>query len=274
MLTTAARGGASTRASGSCSPPPAPAPARRSCRRSPAAGRRPSSTCRATPRPSAATSRPLRAKATSPTRCGRSTFSRTHFTWRRSFAWCRARPFCDSSDTDRLDRQWVWVGSYPDRMADARPLLLLAIPVALGAKAGANAPTEAAWILVALAALLLLLALAARRVPSAAALAALTFAVAGGAASAEAARYDASPLRQWTAAHEDAEAPVSLRGVAVSDGRAGGDRRQIILDVESLELRGQDQGVTGRVRPDVGGSSSEDLALIEGDRVEAWAVLR
>src|SRR5207245_1647721 len=180
--------GASTRASGLCSTPPAPAPARRSCRRSPAAGRRPSSTCRATPRPSAATSRPLLAKATSQTRCGRSTFSRTHFTWRRSFAWCRARPFCDSSDTDRLDRQWVWVGSYPDRMADSRPLLLL--------------------------------------------------------------------------------------GIAVSDGRAAGDRFQIILDVESLQLRGQDQGVTGRVRLDVGGSSSQDLALIEGDRVEAWAVLR
>src|SRR5437762_2913997 len=49
-------------------------------------------------------------------------------------------------------------------MAEARPLLLLAIPVALGAKAGANAPNESAWILVALAALLLLLALAAGRV--------------------------------------------------------------------------------------------------------------
>ena len=158
-------------------------------------------------------------------------------------------------------------------MAEARPLLLLAIPVALGAKAGANAPNESAWILVALAALLLLLALAAGRVAAAAALAAAAFAVAGGAASAEASRYDASPLRQWTAAHEDVEAPVSLHGVAVSDGRAG-DRLQIILDVESLQLRGQDQGLTGRVRLDVGGSPSEDLAIIEGDRIEAWAVLR
>ena len=159
-------------------------------------------------------------------------------------------------------------------MAEARPLLLLAIPLALGAKAGATTPTASAWILAALAALLLLLSLAARRVPAAAALAAAAFAVAGGAASAEAARYDASPLRQWTVAHEDAEAPVSLRGVTVSDGRATGDRLQIILDVESLQLRGQDQAVTGRVRLDVGGSPSEDLMVIEGDRVEAWAVLR
>src|SRR5436190_1433141 len=146
-------------------------------------------------------------------------------------------------------------------MAEARPLLLLAIQVALGAKAGANTPNGSAWILVALAALLLLLALAAGRVAAAAALAAAAFAVAGGAASAEASRYDASPLRQWTAAHEDVEAPVSLHGVAVSDGRAG-DRLQIILDVESLQLRGQDQGLTGRVRLDVGGSPSEDLAIL------------
>jgi competence protein ComEC len=159
-------------------------------------------------------------------------------------------------------------------MAEARPLLLLAIPIALGAKAGAETPFASAWILVGLTAVLLVLGLVTRRAFAPLALAAAAFAVAGGAASAETARYDASPLRQWTAAHEDAEAPVSLRGFAVADGRTAGDRLQLILDVESLHLRGQDQGVTGRVRLDVGGSSSEDLTIIEGDRVEAWAVVR
>lgn len=161
-------------------------------------------------------------------------------------------------------------------MAEARPLLLLAIPVALGALAGADAPLATAWILAALAALLLLLVLAAGRVFAAAALAGAAFAVAAGAAAAESAHYEVAPLRRWVIANEDGDIPVRLRGVAVADGRAAGDRLQILLDVESLEVGGRTLASTGRARLDVGGSPSEDLAagIIEGDRLEAWAVLR
>jgi competence protein ComEC len=159
-------------------------------------------------------------------------------------------------------------------MAQARPLLLLAVPVAVGAHAGAGASLAAAWLLAGLAALLVALALAARRTgPAAVALAAAGFAVAVGASAAEAARYEAAPLRRWVLAHEDAEEPVFLRGVAVADGRDAGDRLQIVLDVEALWARGSEQALSGRVRLDVGGGPSE-LGVIEGDRLAAWALLR
>ena len=159
-------------------------------------------------------------------------------------------------------------------MAEARPLLLLAVPVALGAKAGADAPLVSAWILAGLAVLLLVLALAAGRGFAAVALGASAFAVAAGAAAAEACAYDAAPLRQWVRGHQGAEEPVLLRGLAVADGRAAGDRLQLVLDVDTLDLRGERRPIPGRARLDVGGSPSEDRAIIEGDRVEAWAVLR
>ena len=164
-------------------------------------------------------------------------------------------------------------------MAEARPLLLLAVPVAMGAKAGAQAPLPAAWILAGLAALLLLLAREARpRAFGALALGAAAFALTAGAAAAESAGYDAAPVRRWVVAHEDDDAPVLLRGVAAADGRAFGDRLQILLDVDGLELRGRTLPTVGRIRLDVGGMPSDEapgsVGLIEGDRIEAWAVLR
>jgi len=159
-------------------------------------------------------------------------------------------------------------------MAEARPLLLLAIPVALGARTGADAPLATAWILAGLAALLLLLALGAGRVSAAAALAGAAFAVTAGASAAESAHYDAAPLRQWVIASESGDVPVRLRGVAVADGRDSGDRLQIVLDVDSLDLRGQRRAIAGRVRLDVGGSPAGGPTIIEGDRLEAWALLR
>lgn len=159
-------------------------------------------------------------------------------------------------------------------MPKGRPLLLLAVAVALGAMAGAEAPLPAAWMLVALAAALLVLAVAVRRTaPAAIAVAGAAFAAAAGASAAEVARYDATPLRRWVLAHEEAEEPVFLRGVAVADGRATGDRVQILLDVEALREGGRERGLRGRVRLDVGGSPSP-LVVIEGDRLTAWALLR
>src|SRR6185503_3025783 len=159
-------------------------------------------------------------------------------------------------------------------MAEPRPLLLLAVPVALGAWSGADATLATAWILAGLAGLLLLLVLAAGRVFAPVALAGAAFAVAAGAAAAESAQYDAAPLRRWVIANEDGDVPVRLRGVAAADGRAAGDRVQIVLEVETLELGGQVQACPGRARLDVGGSPTDGVGIIEGDRLEAWAVLR
>ncbi|PYQ23388.1 MAG: DNA internalization-related competence protein ComEC/Rec2 [Acidobacteria bacterium] len=161
-------------------------------------------------------------------------------------------------------------------MAASRPLLLLAIPVALGARAGASAPLASSWILAALATTLLVLAVAASRPGFAlTALAGAAFAIAGSAASAESTGYDRTPLRRWAAVNEQSQEPVLLRGVAAVDGRASADRFQILIDVDELRVRGRDENATGRARLDVGGSpSGADPVIIEGDRVEAWALLR
>jgi competence protein ComEC len=118
------------------------------------------------------------------------------------------------------------------------------------------------------------LALAVERAPvSAIALAGAALAVAAAAAATETAGYDAAPLRRFVLAHEDDEEPVFLRGVARADGRPSGDRLQVLLDVEALRHRGQEQPLPGRVRLDVGGSPS-GLVVVEGDRLTVWALLR
>jgi competence protein ComEC len=161
-------------------------------------------------------------------------------------------------------------------MAAERPLLLLSVPVALGAIVGAGLPPAAAWVLAALAAALLPLALPARRAFAVGALGGAALALAAASASVEAAGYDADPLRLWVAAREAAgePEPVLLRGVAAADGRAREDRLQILLDVETLAARGREQALAGRARLDVGGETPADLAVVEGDRVAVSAVLR
>jgi hypothetical protein len=160
-------------------------------------------------------------------------------------------------------------------MAAARPLLLLAIPVALGAMTGAAVSPTIAWILVALASCLLPLALLASRAPPATvALAGAAFAVAAGASAVEAARYTTAPLGQWVRAHEEAGEPVRLRGVAAADGRVLPDRLQVILDVETLSSRGYEHALAGRARLDVGGAAAPGIVVVEGDRLVLWALLR
>jgi competence protein ComEC len=165
-------------------------------------------------------------------------------------------------------------------MAEARPLLLVALPVGLGAQFGADAAPATAWLLAGLAAALLPLALWARPIAGVLAVGGAAFALAAAGAGVERARYDAEALRRWVAAREVSgdEEPVLLRGVAAADGRAHADRLQILLDVETLRAQGRERTLSGRARLDVGGEAAGDPALalivIEGDRLAVWASLR
>ena len=161
-------------------------------------------------------------------------------------------------------------------MASARPLLLLAIPVTLGALAGAATSRATGWGLAAIAATLLLLALRAATAFAVVAVGGAAFAMAAVAAGTEAMRYEAEPLRAWVAARETAgePEPVLLRGVAAVDGRQRAERLQILLDVETLAARGREEAVGGRARLDVAGEGAGDLVVVEGDRLAVWATLR
>lgn len=155
-----------------------------------------------------------------------------------------------------------------------RPLLVLSVALAAGAFAGEELSARVAAFLLGLAAILLVLAVTSGN-GRAGALALGGAAVAIGAAGAavERAAYDATPLLRWVQQRDDVEGPVALRGIAAADGRDLGDRRVLLLDVESAEAEGRELPLAGRVRVDVGGAADR-REILEGDRVRVWARLR
>ncbi len=155
-----------------------------------------------------------------------------------------------------------------------RPLLLLAVAMALGCLAGEAAGRPSIAALLGLAGALLALAL---RTPSgrpaAMALAAAALALGAAAAGLERLAHESVPLRVRVEAQGDVAAPVLLEGRARGDGENGPDRLRLVLDVERVTTTGRALQCPGRVRVDVFGRS-ERPEIRSGDRVRAWASLR
>jgi competence protein ComEC len=132
-------------------------------------------------------------------------------------------------------------------------------------------------LLLGLAALALVLASAAGRLGRMAVLAGAVAAGAGG-AGIERLVYEKAPLRLWIRAEEAGESPVRLSGVAAADGLEAQGRRQVLVDVETVTIAGDDRPLTGRARIEVAGSASPDGAdrfeIPDGERLSLWATLR
>jgi competence protein ComEC len=154
----------------------------------------------------------------------------------------------------------------------SRPLLVLAVALGAGAFAGAALGPGAAGVVAAFSARLIGLALAA---PARSAVPALLFAAAGigaSAAGAEATAYDRTALRRTVVSGAVEGFPVRVRGQAAEDVRVADDRSTLVVDVETLEWRGEVRIVSGRVRIDVRGMPPHP-EVIEGDALELWAEL-
>jgi competence protein ComEC len=149
-----------------------------------------------------------------------------------------------------------------------RPLLVLALGYGAGAAASGALPVNAALPLLSLGALSIALAWVARdlRFGGAALLGAAASLGAAGAAV-QKAEHRAAPL--WAQARAASPLPVRVEGVARDDGRVRDGLASFELEVERLG-----GSVTrGRMRVSVGGFASAS-EVIEGDRLDLWAVVR
>jgi competence protein ComEC len=155
----------------------------------------------------------------------------------------------------------------------ARPLLGLALALALGALLGGPAGRPAALALIGLSGALLVLA---PRAPTSrfAAAGVLGAALGVGAAAAGVERlgYDAAPLRLW-AENGGSDDPVLLHGTAAADPREVGRRLVVVVDVASAEVAGSERPLPGRAKLEVWGEAPRPV-LLQGDRLSVWATVR
>jgi competence protein ComEC len=159
-----------------------------------------------------------------------------------------------------------------------RPLLAVAVSFGLGCllSDGEAGPGEAAALLACGAGLLVLAWLAAGGRGAAVAVAAASLALGAASAAVESLQFERSPLRRSLAglATDEGDRVVArlvgrLRGDAAE--RAG--RLSLVLDVETVEARGQTASRAGRARVEIGGAQQRP-ALVDGDRVAVWVALR
>ncbi len=154
-----------------------------------------------------------------------------------------------------------------------RPLLVLAVPLVMGALVGGGLPMAPTLVLLTLSLALLVLALAPS--PRGAILSLCGAALGLGAAGAavEGLAYDRAPLRIWVVDKEEATVPIQVTGALARDPVENGERWTLVIDVGEVTLRGASSPMTGRVRVDVGGEAPRP-SLIEGDEVSVWTQLR
>lgn len=154
----------------------------------------------------------------------------------------------------------------------ARPLVRLALVLALGSALGSDLPERSSLFL--LAASLLLLGLALLRPAERGAWCALLAAGLGLGAAARAledAHYEHVDVRQL--ALSAPEAPVWLAGHVHADALPEGERLRVWLEVEQVRDGSRTRAGRGRVRIDVGGSGPWP-ELRAGDGLALWASLR
>jgi competence protein ComEC len=158
--------------------------------------------------------------------------------------------------------------------AVSRPVVPLALAVALGAALASQIAPDGIALLLLLCALPIVLALAASRarglglalVLSACGITAVLGVL-------ERREYDGAPLRRWVKAHDGSDAPVRLVGRALTDALPDAERFVLLLDVSQISEGPATQAMRGRARIDVGGAAARPRVLA-GDLVSVWASLR
>jgi competence protein ComEC len=154
----------------------------------------------------------------------------------------------------------------------ARPMLVLAVFLALGARMGPDLSRAEALLVAALSLVAVLLSTAS---PAAAALAAASSAALGlgaCAAALEGREYAGTPLRSFACATDEARL-VHVSGIAVGDAEWRDRLQSVVLDVTAATLGGRAVDLSGRLRLHVVTDDPRPVAQA-GDLVEAWADVR